>query len=82
MELQVMGILRVLCEITQLGLAEQVQTHKEQLLLVAQTLEDNKSLMGNTVVRQLRTKLIARVVIRLLPGKTRRLRAKGMFSSA
>ncbi|KAI0720503.1 TBCD protein [Cerioporus squamosus] len=73
----VMGILRVLCEVTKLGSAEQVQRLKDQLLQVAQTLEGNESLMGNTVIRKLRTKLVARVAIRLLPGKVRRLRAKG-----
>ncbi|TFK86795.1 ARM repeat-containing protein [Polyporus arcularius HHB13444] len=73
----VMGILRVLCEVTKLGSAEQVQRLKDQLLQVAQSLEGNESLMGNTVIRKLRTKLVARVAIRLLPGKIRRLRAKG-----
>ncbi len=72
-----MGILRVLCEVTKLGSAEQVQRLKDQLLQVAQSLEGNESLMGNTVIRKLRTKLVARVAIRLLPGKIRRLRAKG-----
>ncbi|PIL22540.1 hypothetical protein GSI_15229 [Ganoderma sinense ZZ0214-1] len=71
------GLLRVLCEVTKLGSAEQVQTCKEQLLQVVTALGGNQSLMNNTVIRQLRTKLIARVAIRLLPGKTRRLRAKG-----
>ncbi|RPD62432.1 ARM repeat-containing protein [Lentinus tigrinus ALCF2SS1-7] len=73
----VIGILRVLCEVTKLGSAEQVQILKDQLLQVVQILEGNESLMGNTVIRQLRTKLVARVAIRLLPGKIRRLRAKG-----
>ncbi|KAI1789614.1 ARM repeat-containing protein [Ganoderma leucocontextum] len=73
----VTGLLRVLCEVTKLGSAEQVQTCKEQLLQVVSTLEGNQSLMNNTIIRQLRAKLIARVAIRLLPGKTRRRRAKG-----
>ena len=69
--------MRVLCEVTKLGSAEHVQRVKDQLLQVAQILERNESLMGNTVIRKLRTKLVARVAIRLLPGKVRRLHAKG-----
>ncbi|KAI0354961.1 TBCD protein [Trametes cingulata] len=71
-----MGILRVVCEVAKLGSAEQVQHQKASLLQLAQILEGNQQLMGNTLIRKLRTKLIARVVIRLLPAKTRRLRAK------
>ncbi len=78
---QATGLLRVLCEVTKLGSAEQVQTCKEQLLQVVSALESNQSLMNNTIIRKLRTKLIARVAIRLLPGKTRRLRAKGACSA-
>ena len=69
--------MRVLCEVTKLGSAEQVQRLKDRLLQVAQILERNDSLMGNTVIRKLRTKLVARIAIRLLPGKIRRLHAKG-----
>ncbi|KAI0754966.1 ARM repeat-containing protein [Daedaleopsis nitida] len=78
----VMGIMRVICEITKLGSAEQVQGCREQLLEIAQTLERNQNLTKNTIIRKLRTKLVARVVIRLLPGKTRRLRAKGKALAA
>ena len=74
-----MGVLRVLCEVSKLGSAEQILLHKAQLFQFAQTLEGNGSLMGNTIIRKFRTKLIARVVIRLLPSRTHRLRAKGMY---
>ena len=82
LQLQATGLLRVLCEVTKLCSAEQVQTCKEQLLQVVSALEGNQSLMGNTVIRQLRTKLIARIAIRSLPGKTRRFRAKGACNAA
>ncbi|KAI0822273.1 TBCD protein [Trametes gibbosa] len=72
-----MGVLRVACEVTKLGVAEQVHAQKDALLHITNVLQGNKVLMGNTVIRKLRTKLISRVVIRLLPAKTRRLRAKG-----
>ncbi|KAI0657425.1 TBCD protein [Cubamyces menziesii] len=72
-----MGILRVICEVAKLGSAEQVQMHKDSFLQVAQALDRNDTLTGNTVIRKLHAKLIARVAIRLLPAQTRRLRAKG-----
>ncbi|KAI0632121.1 TBCD protein [Trametes polyzona] len=72
-----MGILRVVCEVTKLGLAEQIQSQRDPILRVTHVLEGNPSLMGNTIIRKLRTKIISRVVIRLLPARTRRLRAKG-----
>ena len=80
-DFQAMGVLRVLCEVTKLGSAEQVQRHKEGFLQFAQVLEGNQSLTGNTLIRQLRTKLVSRVAIRLLPAKIRRLRAKGTSSA-
>ena len=78
--IQVMGILRVLCEVTKLGSAEQVRDHQAQFLQFAEALEGSDSQMANTVIRKLRTKLIARIAIRLLPGRARRLRAKGTYS--
>ena len=74
-----MGILRVLCEVVKLGSAEQIHSQKEQLLKVALILGENQSLMGNTLIRKFRTKLVSRIIIRLLPAKTRRLRAKGDY---
>ncbi|KAI0670789.1 TBCD protein [Trametes maxima] len=76
------GVVRVLCEVTKLGAADQVQTYKESLLHVAEMLDHNQALMGNTIIRKLRTKLIERVVIRMLPAQTRRLRAKGRTLAA
>ncbi|KAI0372156.1 TBCD protein [Pilatotrama ljubarskyi] len=78
----VMGILRVVCEVAKLGSAEQVQMQKASMLKIAQVLEGNQQLMGNTLIRKLRSKLIARIVIRLLPAKARRLRAKGRALTA
>ncbi|KAH9922790.1 ARM repeat-containing protein [Epithele typhae] len=72
-----MGICRALCEVTKLGSAEQVKDHRGLLLSFSGILESNESLMGNTIIRKFRTKLVSRTVIRLLPAKTRRLRAKG-----
>ncbi len=69
--------MRVICEVMKLGAAEEVQAQKEALLQVAHVLADNKTLVANTAIRKLRTKAIARIVIRHLPAKIRRLHAKG-----
>lgn len=69
--------MRVICEVMKLGAAEEVQAQKESLLQVAQTLAGNRTLVANTAIRKLRTKAIARIVIRLLPAKIRRLHVKG-----
>lgn len=71
----------MICEVTKLGSADQVQVHKDSLLEIAQTLGRNDTLTGNTVIRKLHAKLIARIAIRLLPAQIRRLRAKGQPSS-
>lgn len=68
--------MRVICEVMKLGAAEEVQAQKESLLQVAQTLAGNRTLVANTAIRKLRTKAIARIVIRLLPAKIRRLHVK------
>ncbi|KAI8978670.1 TBCD protein [Trametes punicea] len=73
----VLGVLRIACEVVKLGSSEQVQMNKGSLLEIARILEVSENFIGNTLVRKLRSKLIARVVIRLLPARTRRLRAKG-----
>lgn len=69
--------MRVICEVMKLGAAEEVQAQKESLLQVTQTLGGNRTLVANTAIRKLRTKAIARIVIRLLPARIRRLHAKG-----
>ncbi|KAL1950308.1 hypothetical protein VTO73DRAFT_5432 [Trametes versicolor] len=74
-----LGIMRVICEVMKLGAAEEVQAQKEFLLQVTQTLAGNRTLVANTAIRKLRTKAIARIVIRLLPARIRRLHAKAVI---
>ncbi|OBZ71617.1 Tubulin-specific chaperone D [Grifola frondosa] len=54
------GILQVLCEVTKLGAAEQVKEHLPLFLQVTRSVNDNETLINNTIVRKLRTKLISR----------------------
>ncbi|TCD65493.1 hypothetical protein EIP91_002577 [Steccherinum ochraceum] len=73
----VMGCLRVLCEVTKSGSAYLVQDHLPAFLQVSLAVSEHKNLMSNTVIRKLRTKLVARVVLRLLPVRSRRSRKRG-----
>ena len=72
-----MGALRVLCEVTKSGAAELVQEHLAMLLEVATSVSGCKALVSNTVIRKLKTKLISRVILRLLPASTRKSRRPG-----
>lgn len=75
--IQVMGTLRVLCEAAKSGAAELVQEHLPSFLEITKVVSESKKLMSNTVIRKLRTKLVSRVVLRLLPARTRKLRGQG-----
>lgn len=74
---QSIGMLQVLCELTKSGSAEKIQAHVILLLDVAVAIKDNATLMANTVVRKLRTKLVSRVVLRRLPAVISAARIKG-----
>jgi len=58
--------------------------YTESLNSMTVRIKEREDLMGNTVVRQLMTKLICRCVLPCLPQRTRRTRAKGItaFSRA
>ncbi|KAH8104609.1 TBCD protein [Cristinia sonorae] len=72
--LRFMGALRACCEIAKTGAAEIVNDHSSMLLDITTALGENKTMMSNTVIRKLRTKLISRIILRGLPGNTRRTR--------
>ncbi|OCH86383.1 TBCD protein [Obba rivulosa] len=76
------GLLLAICEIVKSGSADQVKSHLSQLMKLAGILEQQKSLTSNTVVRKFRTKLVSRVVLRLLPARTGASRSKGRALSS
>ncbi|KAF9808522.1 hypothetical protein IEO21_07853 [Rhodonia placenta] len=76
------GILQVLCEIAKAGSAEQVSTHVATLLEVVNAVQESQSLMGNSLVRKLRTKLISRIALRLLPATFSAARTRGRALTA
>ncbi|KAF9077650.1 ARM repeat-containing protein [Rhodocollybia butyracea] len=73
------GLLHVLCEILKSGPLELVQSRISSFMSLADAVDAKETLISNTIVRKLRTKLISRVGLRLLPGKAGARRAKGRF---
>ncbi|PCH40083.1 ARM repeat-containing protein [Wolfiporia cocos MD-104 SS10] len=71
------GSLQVLGELVKSGPVEQVKSHMATLLEVADTVQNKQSFMSNTLIRKLRTKLISRVILRLLPANTGKARSRG-----
>ncbi|KAG5648314.1 hypothetical protein DXG03_004886 [Asterophora parasitica] len=63
------GIFEVLCEVVKSGSVEQIQVKASQLFTIANTIE-TKTLSSKTGIRKLRTKLVSRVALRLLPARS------------
>ncbi|KAH9942878.1 ARM repeat-containing protein [Amylocystis lapponica] len=71
------GVLHISCEVTKSGSVEQITSHSALLLEVVHTLQGNQISTHNTIIRKLQTKLISRVVLRLLPARVSAARSKG-----
>lgn len=74
---QTIGCLRTLCEVTKVGPAEQVQMHASGVLEITREVSTNENLLLNTLVRKLRSKLLSRTILRLLPVNVSRARRRG-----
>ncbi|KZT12037.1 TBCD protein [Laetiporus sulphureus 93-53] len=70
------GLMHVLCEVAKSGFIEQVQSHLSAFLDISNTVQDSQVLMSNTLTRKLRTKLLSRTVLRLLPARNRAIRRR------
>jgi len=81
---QTIGILRVLNQVIKTSGRDYMAPYTESLNSMTVRIKERDDLMGNTVVRQLMTKLICRRVLSCLPQRTRRTRVKGItaFSRA
>ena len=75
---QSVGSLQVVCELVKAGSTSQVIPHAPLLLDIARSVESNKALTNNTLVRKFRIKLLSRVVLRLLPPRRRAGLRRGM----
>ncbi|KAK1233809.1 hypothetical protein PQX77_003015 [Marasmius sp. AFHP31] len=71
------GILQVLAEILKAGPPKVVELTIAAYWQLNSALENHDSLLINTVVRKLKTKITARVGLRLLPGRNRSRRSMG-----
>ncbi|KAF8208916.1 TBCD protein [Mycena galopus ATCC 62051] len=71
------GALQVLCEVAKAGPADLIQAHAARFFAIAEKVEKNGVLNGNTVVRKYKTKLMARIPLRMLPPTSNATRRKG-----
>lgn len=67
---QVIGSVQVLCEILKSGPSSQAQVVLDAVTSVVTILESTSSLSSNTVVRKLKTKLLSRAALRLVPTRS------------
>ncbi|CAL1713099.1 unnamed protein product [Somion occarium] len=75
------GCTRVLCEVTKAGSADLVQANYIALLDITRSISEHPTLLNNTIMRKLRTKLLSRIAVRLLPSTGPRTRRKGPLLS-
>ncbi|KAF7314250.1 TFCD-C domain-containing protein [Mycena kentingensis (nom. inval.)] len=73
----VIGLLQVVCEVAKSGPADLVQEYAPRFFAVAEQIDGNRILDGNTLVRKYKTKLVARIPLRILPPPFQTLRKRG-----
>ncbi|KAJ7175827.1 armadillo-type protein [Mycena filopes] len=73
----VIGVLQVLCEVAKAGPADLIQAHATRFFAIANAVEASDVLNGNTIVRKFKTKLVARIPLRILPPTSNATRRKG-----
>ncbi|KAJ7644104.1 TBCD protein [Roridomyces roridus] len=77
------GILQVLCELASSGPSDLVQSSTARFFKIADAIQANASLNSNTILRKFRTKLIARIPLRILaPSMALRRKGKALMSDA
>lgn len=71
------GALQVLCEVAKSGPADLVQGNAARFFAIADAIEASAVLNSNTIVRKFKTKLVARIPLRILPPTSNATRRKG-----
>ncbi|EPQ54507.1 hypothetical protein GLOTRDRAFT_42674 [Gloeophyllum trabeum ATCC 11539] len=71
------GALKVVAEILKIGSAEQARDNAPSIWSLFRAIETKEALMNNTLVRKLRSKVLSRTALRLLPAKYQIVRLKG-----
>ncbi|KAJ7505351.1 TBCD protein [Mycena galericulata] len=75
--LTLIGMLQVLCEVAKSGPADLVQTNAARFFAISDAIEASPAMNNNTIVRKFRTKLVARIPLRILPPTSNATRRKG-----
>ncbi|EGO23938.1 hypothetical protein SERLADRAFT_450239 [Serpula lacrymans var. lacrymans S7.9] len=65
------ALLQVICENVKAGSAEQTQQSIDYLLKISGAIDQNEALRSNTLVRKLKTKMVSRIALRLIPPKVK-----------
>ncbi|KAJ7459837.1 TBCD protein [Mycena latifolia] len=71
------GVLQVLCEVAKSGPADLVQSNAARFFTIADAIQASEVLNSNTIVRKFKTKLVARIPLRILPPTSNATRRKG-----
>ncbi|KAJ6559228.1 TBCD protein [Mycena vulgaris] len=71
------GVLQVMCEVAKSGPADLVQGNAARFFAIADAIGTSEVLNANTIVRKFKTKLVARIPLRILPPTSNATRRKG-----
>ncbi|KAJ7670233.1 TBCD protein [Mycena rosella] len=71
------GVLQVLCEVAKSGPADLVQGNAARFFAIVDAIQASEVLNSNTIVRKFKTKLVARIPLRILPPTSNATRRKG-----
>ncbi|KAJ7095891.1 TBCD protein [Mycena belliarum] len=75
--LTLIGALQVLCEVAKDGPADLIQGNATRFFAIGNAIEATEVLNNNTIVRKFKTKLVARIPLRILPPTSNATRRKG-----
>lgn len=64
-----LGVLQVLCEFVKSGAPEETRAAANDLMEISEAISSSEALMGNTLMRKYRTKLLSRIGLRLVPPR-------------
>lgn len=62
-------MLQVLCEFVKSGAPEETKAAIDDLMEISEAISSNEALMGNTLMRKYRTKLLSRIGLRMVPPR-------------
>ncbi|KAL4080682.1 armadillo-type protein [Scleroderma citrinum] len=64
-----LAVLQVLCEVVKSGAPEETRAVANDLTEMLEVISNSEALMGNTLIRKYRTKLLSRVGLRMIPPR-------------